>query len=134
MKNVSRVFLAAVAVFLFSAPALALEKEKFTMERFEALQQQGAVIMVDIFATWCPTCARQQEVIADYRANNPDKAFHILEVDFDDQKEWVRHFRAPRQSTILLYAGEQQFWYSVAETRPEVIAAELDKAILAAAR
>jgi len=134
MKYLSRSVFAGVMLFVLSVPALALEKEKFTMERFEALQQEGAVIMVDIFATWCPTCARQQEVIADYRANNPDKIFHILEVDFDSQKEWVRHFRAPRQSTILLYAGEEQFWYSVAETRPEVIAAELDKAVLAAAR
>ncbi len=134
MKNLSRSLFTLVMLFVLSTPALALEKEKFTMERFEALQQEGAVIMVDIFATWCPTCARQQEVIAEYRANNPDKVFHILEVDFDSQKEWVRHFRAPRQSTILLYAGEEQFWYSVAETRPEVIAAELDKAVLAAAR
>lgn len=134
MKHVSRTLFVAFMLFALSAPALALEKEKFSMERFEALQQEGAVIMVDIFATWCPTCARQQEVIADYRANNPDKVFHILEVDFDSQKEWVRHFRAPRQSTILLYAGEEQFWYSVAETRPEVIAAEIDKAVMAVAR
>ena len=134
MKTLARTLFATVMLFVLCAPALALEKEKFTMERFEALQQEGAVIMVDIFATWCPTCARQQEVIADYRANNPDKVFHILEVDFDSQKEWVRHFRAPRQSTILLYAGAEQFWYSVAETRPEVIAAEIDKAVVAAAR
>tara|TARA_R110002072_G_scaffold136124_3_gene278327 strand:- start:32148 stop:32552 length:405 start_codon:yes stop_codon:yes gene_type:complete len=134
MKHLARTLFATVMLFILSVPAMALEKEKFTMERFEALQQEGAVIMVDIFATWCPTCARQQEVIAEYRANNPDKVFHILEVDFDSQKEWVRHFRAPRQSTILLYAGEEQFWYSVAETRPEVIAAEIDKAVMAAAR
>jgi len=131
MSHFNEKVFAFIFLFALSASASALEKEKFTMERFEALQQQGAVIMVDIFATWCPTCARQQEVIADYRAKNPGNVFHILEVDFDSQKEWVRHFRAPRQSTILLYAGEEQFWYSVAETRSDVIAAELDKAIQA---
>jgi thioredoxin 1 len=31
-----------------------------------------------------------------------------------------------------LYSGDKQFWYSVAETRPEVIGAELDKAFKAA--
>jgi thioredoxin 1 len=131
MYHLSQKFFAFLMLLALSTSAMALEKEKFTMERFEALQKEGAVIMVDIFASWCPTCARQQEVIADYRAKNPDNVFHILEVDFDSQKEWVRHFRAPRQSTILVYAGEEQFWYSVAETRPEVIAAELDKAIQA---
>jgi thioredoxin 1 len=102
-------------------------------EAHRASQQAGEVVLIDVWASWCGTCARQQEVLAEYRIANPDKPFHILEVDFDKDKKWVRHFRAPRQSTLLLYSGEHQFWYSVAETRPEVIAAELDKAIAAAA-
>lgn len=114
------------------ASAFALEKETFTEARFQALQDSGEVVLIDIYATWCSTCKRQQEILQSYRDDNPGKTFHILEVDFDDDKQWVRHFRAPRQSTLLLYAGEDQFWYSVAETRPEVIARELDKAIAAA--
>ncbi len=117
-----------IAVFMFSANAFALEKESFSMERFEELQNEGAVILVDVFADWCPTCARQQEVLAEYRASNPDKEFHILEVNWDDEKEWVRHFRAPRQSTLLLFVGSEQYWFSVAETRSEQIAAELERA------
>jgi thioredoxin 1 len=112
--------------------ALALEKEPYSEERFAALTAAGEVVLVDVFADWCSTCKRQQEIIKEYRAANPDKAFHILEVNFDSDKQLVRQLRAPRQSTLLLYSGESQFWYSVAETRPEVIAAELDKAIKAA--
>lgn len=121
-----------VLPFLVAAQALALEKEPFSESRFQALQSAGEVVLIDVYATWCSTCKRQQEILQSYRDDNPDKAFHILEVDFDDDKQWVRHFRAPRQSTLLLYAGEDQFWYSVAETRPDVIARELDKAIAAA--
>jgi len=29
-------------------------------------------------------------------------------VDFDSDKEAVKRFRAPRQSTLLLYQGEEQ--------------------------
>lgn len=107
----------------------ALEKEAFTAERFASLQKAGEVILLDVFAPWCSTCAKQQAALQSYREANPDQSFHILEIDFDKQKDLVRKFRAPRQSTLLLYKGEQQFWFSVAETRPEVIAAELDKAI-----
>lgn len=117
-----------VAACLLSFNAMALEKETFTMERFEALQSEGAVILVDVFADWCPTCARQQEVLAEYMVANPGKELHILEVNWDSQKEWVRHFRAPRQSTLLLFVGEEQYWFSVAETRSSQIAAELDRA------
>jgi len=36
--------------------------------------------------------------------------------------------RAPRQSTLLLYKGETQFWYSVAETREDVIFEAINRA------
>lgn len=119
---------------LFTLPALALEKEPFTQERFDALQTEGEVVLIDVFATWCPTCKKQQEALTQFRAKNPDAEFHILVVDFDKDKDWVRHFRAPRQSTLLLYAGDKQHWYSVAETRYEVIAEEINKAIAAASK
>ena len=125
--------IAALALtFAFAGNALALEKEPFTDARFAALQAAGEVVLIDVFADWCSTCKKQQEVLQQYRAANPDKTFYILEVNFDSDKQVVRQLRAPRQSTLLLYSGENQFWYSVAETRPEVIAAELDKAIKAA--
>lgn len=124
---------AFVASLLFAMQASALEKEKFTMERFEELQAAGEVVLVDIYATWCPTCAEQQEILGEYVANNPDKELHILEVDWDDDKQWVRHFRAPRQSTLLVFVGEEQHWFTVAETRSGEIAGALDAAFEAAA-
>jgi len=131
MKKITSVIFLFASLILASFSSIALEKESFTPERFEALQAAGEVVLIDVYATWCPTCARQQQVLSEYRASNPDKQFHILEIDFDNNKEWVRHFRAPRQSTLLLYTGETQFWFSVAETRPEIITAELNKAFQA---
>lgn len=126
-KVFSRMF--SIFLLAFSASVFALDKEAFTHERFEALQKSGDVVLIDIHAQWCSTCAKQTEQLTKYQAENPDKAFHILQVDFDDQKDVVRHFRAPRQSTLLIYKGEEQFWYSVAETRYDEIAAALDNAI-----
>lgn len=117
---------------VLAAGDVELEKESFTEERFNELQQAGEVVLIDVFADWCPTCARQNEILHQFRQENPDKTFHVLEVNFDDDKEWVRHFRAPRQSTLLLFSGEEQYWFSVAETDPDVIAAELNRAIEAA--
>jgi hypothetical protein len=37
-------------------------------------------------------------------------------------------FRAPRQSTFVLYKGNQQVWFSVAETRYDIIEENLEKA------
>lgn len=128
MRTLSKLGLLILLIFTVNL-VQALEKETFSHERFKALQASGSVILVDVYATWCSTCAKQQTALETYRKNNPEKTFHILEIDFDKQKDLVQHFRAPRQSTLLLYKGAQQFWFSVAESRPEVIAAELDKAI-----
>ncbi|MDZ4297761.1 MAG: thioredoxin domain-containing protein [Moraxellaceae bacterium] len=116
---------------LLATPAFALEKEPFTEQRFAELQAENQVILVDVFADWCSTCKKQQEVLQAYRQANPDKLFHILTVDFDTDKQQVRALRAPRQSTLLLYKGDKQYWFSVAETRAEVISAEINKVFAA---
>lgn len=128
MRLIHKLF--AIGVLLFTVgSAQALEKEAYSQARFEALQAAGEVVLIDVYASWCPTCKKQQEALEAYRSANPEKKFTILVVDFDKNKDLVRHFRAPRQSTLLIYKGKEQFWFSVAETRPDVIAAELDKAI-----
>ena len=130
MKQMRVVLVALLLALGFAAQAEAqgLAKEPFSPERLKALQAAGEVVLLDVFADWCPTCAQQQKVLAAYRAQHPDVKFHVLEINFDRDKQWVREYRAPRQSTLILYRGEQQFWYSVAETRQDVIFAELNKA------
>lgn len=128
IANILRMTVAAAALWL-STTASALEKEPFTKERFDQLQAQGAVVLVDIGASWCPDCKKQQEVLSQYDSERPEAPLHVLAVDFDTQKEWVTHFRAPRQSTLILFEGTEQLWFSVAETRKEQIFNALDAAL-----
>lgn len=102
--------------------------EAYSEARFAALQAENALILVDVYAPWCPTCARQQEILEAYRRERPESRLHWLKVDFDNDKAAVKAFRAPRQSTLLLYRGTGQIWFSVAETRRETIFETLDKA------
>jgi len=59
---------------------------------------------------------------------HPDVDLNILVVDFDEDRQYVRALRAPRQSTLLLFRGEDQYWYSVAETREDVIFEAINRA------
>jgi len=113
-------FIAAILLSLISISANA-DKQAFTEALYQEYQNNNEVFLVDIFATWCPTCKKQSEVMAQYFSENPDSKIKILVVDFDQQKDWVTHFRAPRQSTLILYKGKEQIWFSVAETNKEKI-------------
>lgn len=136
MSRTYRLVLTLTAIVAASLAApLALEaqgtsahsKEDFTEERFAQLQAEGAFILVDVFAPWCPDCAIQQTVLAEYRAQYPTVPLHTLTVNFDTQKDIVTRFRAPRQSTLILFRGTEQLWFSVAETRTEPIVRALNE-------
>lgn len=120
----------ALVLGLFS-PAWALEKERFTPERFESLRANGELVLVGVWASWCSTCARQQQLIEEFLDTHPDMDLTILWVDYDEDDQWVREF-APRQSTLLLFLGEDLFWYAVAEFRKDMIFDAFDAARVAA--
>jgi len=111
-----------------SASEMATKPEPFEIQRFRALQEADALVLIDIAASWCPTCARQKTLVARYRAEHPEVPLHVLRVDYDDQKEWVQYFKAPRQSTLILYKGNEQVWFAVAETRESVVFRAFDEA------
>lgn len=122
--------LAAVglALLLSTGIAAAQTHEPFDEERFATLQGEGALVLLEVGAEWCPTCHHQADVLAEYLEANPDVPLHVLSIDFDRQKPLVRRFGAPRQSTLILYRGDERVWFSVAETRRDVIFAALDEA------
>jgi len=125
----SRYLLAVVIGLVLSTACFALNSEAFSDQRFEALKAEGAVVLIDVWAPWCPTCRLQREVLSAFQADHPEADVTILEVSYDDDKELVRRFRAPRQSTLLLFKGDEQVWFSVAETREEVIYGQLLDAV-----
>jgi thiol-disulfide isomerase/thioredoxin len=118
----------ALMLMCLAGAAFALDKQPYSAERFDQLQRAGEVVLIDVFAPWCSTCKRQEAVLAQWAQAHPERKLHVLVVDFDNDKDSVTRFKAPRQSTLLIYQGEAQHWFSVAETRYEVIAAALEQA------
>ena len=101
--------------------AAVLVSEPFTESRFKELTRDGGLVLVEISATWCPTCREQKQVLARFQQQHPEVPLTILNVDFDKQKQWVKHFKAPRQSTLALYRGGERVWFSVGEQREKAI-------------
>lgn len=103
--------------------ATAVERKAFDQASFQAAQQRGARILVDISATWCPTCKAQAPII-DLLAEQPSNSdLIIFSVDFDSQKPTVREFGARSQSTLIAFRGKTETARSVGDTDPASISA-----------
>jgi thioredoxin-like negative regulator of GroEL len=115
----------ALGLALSRHRALAAPDTLFSQFAFDAAQAAGKPILVDVWASWCPICAKQAPTLATLAA---DPAFHdlvVLKVDFDRQKDVVRAFGVRMQSTLIVFHGARETARAVGETSPEAIRALL---------
>jgi thioredoxin-like negative regulator of GroEL len=118
--------LMAVAPMLVVTGSFAAE---YTPTAFEAAQKAGKPILVHVTAPWCRTCAVQKPILAKLAADPKYKELQVFDVDFDSRKDVVNQFGATMQSTLITYKGTKETGRTAGETKPETIAALLDKAI-----
>ena len=67
-----------------SFSASAGEIINFTESKFNQLQKNNKPILIDVKATWCSTCKKQESVIKNYLNENPKSDLTVLIVDFDE--------------------------------------------------
>lgn len=106
---------------LSAAPASAAEPVPFETKAFEAAQQAGAPIVIDVFATWCPTCAAQMPIVEKLATSPEYASVAVFQVDFDSQKDVLRMLGAQRQSTLIAFKGTAETGRLVGDTDSAVI-------------
>ncbi|MDE1466126.1 thioredoxin family protein [Aurantiacibacter sp. D1-12] len=118
MSKIKPLILAIVALFVAVPVAASAQATmvEYTESGFRAAQAEGRTIIVDVHASWCPTCRAQQPILNELR-NDPrlsDALF--IRVNFDEDRAFLRAHRIPRQSTILVFNGREEAGRSIAET------------------
>lgn len=121
------ILLALAAAFAFTPAQAAPKWSQYQAESFARAQVEGKIIVVDVHASWCPTCRAQAPILDKLRSEKRLKNALFVKVDFDKEKAFLRTHRIPRQSTILVFKGRKETARSIAETRP----AQLRSAVLA---
>jgi thioredoxin-like negative regulator of GroEL len=111
-----RAILMSVTLTLLSASGFAAESIPFELARFVAAQKEGRPILVDIRASWCPTCAAQKPILERLTAKPEYKNLIVFSVDFDAQKDVVHGFHAQMQSTLIAFKGATETARSVGDT------------------
>ena len=117
-----RSLLTSLAIILtLAVPSFAAETVPYDPARFATAQKEGRSILVDISASWCPTCAAQKPIIERVSARPEFDKLIIFKVDFDKQKDAVRGFDARMQSTLIGFKGTKETERSVGDTKERSI-------------
>jgi thiol-disulfide isomerase/thioredoxin len=121
--------LALSAVLSSAAIASAMDKRPFEQKALEAAQAAGKPILVEVTASWCPTCKAQAPILAKLRNDAKFRELVSFNVDFDSQKDLLKKFNVQMQSTLIVFKGKDEVGRSTGDTNAASIEALLGKAI-----
>jgi thiol-disulfide isomerase/thioredoxin len=111
--------IALIALASFMSLAMAGEIKPFSQGNFDALTAAGKPVVLDISATWCPTCKAQKPIVDGLMKQPAYKDVTLLTIDFDANKPTLKKFKVNMQSTLVAFKGTQEVGRSVGDTSPE---------------
>lgn len=113
----TRLLSVAALSLAVAMPALADSMFKpFDKAAFEEARDAGGPVLVEVWAEWCSTCARQSPILESLLGDDEFADYTAMKIDWDEQEDVARELGAPRQSTLFVYSGGEQQEMSVAET------------------
>lgn len=126
-----RIVALAITAAALTVPGIVMARDgaKFTDAAFQAAQAANKPILVDVSATWCPTCKAQAPIIKSLLSKPEYKDMVLLNVDFDSMKDTLRGFNVQKQSTLIVFKGKNELGRSTGDTSPASIESLVRKAI-----
>jgi thiol:disulfide interchange protein len=92
----------------FAAPAIAQPIQPFSTAALKAAQAKGQAVLVDAYASWCPTCRKQEPIINALSKNPAFDKLLILRLDYDNQNAEKRELGIVQQSTLIAFDGGKE--------------------------
>ncbi len=128
--NVGSMTRGLAALALFAAAALAQAAEQpYTKAAFDQAVAAGRPVIVDVQASWCPTCKAQKPIV-DALLKEPTRTkVTLFKADFDTEAALKQHLKVVQQSTFVVFKGGKEVGRSTGETDRAAIAALFDKAL-----
>ncbi|MES2402420.1 MAG: thioredoxin family protein [Pseudomonadota bacterium] len=106
------------ALTAMTSLAMAGEIKPFNQKDFDKLTSEGKPVVLDISATWCPTCKQQKPIIDGLMQQPAYKDVTLMTIDFDTSKPTLKKYKVTMQSTLVAFKGTAEVGRSVGDTTP----------------
>ncbi|THD84673.1 thioredoxin [Aliigemmobacter aestuarii] len=131
-----RTFLASTAALALLPLSLqAAEPILYKPGTAEADMDGGKIVLLDFWASWCTTCAAQERILAELKAENPAYeqkiAFYKIDWDIYSKDTLSKSLQIPRRSTLVILQGRKELGRIVAGTSKAQIRDLLDMGLAA---
>ena len=118
-----------IALSSLMSLAMAGEIKPFNQKDFDTLTASGKPVVLDISATWCPTCKEQKPIIDGLMQQPAYKDVTLMTIDFDANKPTLKKFKVTMQSTLVAFKGAKEVGRSVGDTTPEGLEGLIKKSV-----
>ena len=118
-----------IALSSLMSLAMAGEIKPFNQKDFDTLTASGKPVVLDISATWCPTCKEQKPIIDGLMKQPAYKDVTLMTIDFDANKPTLKKFKVTMQSTLVAFKGAKEVGRSVGDTNPDGIEGLIKKTV-----
>jgi thioredoxin 1 len=119
----------ALALCGLASLAMAGEIKPFDQASFDKLAAEGRPVVLDVSASWCPTCKQQKPIVDGLMKQPAYKDVTTLVIDYDTNKALLKKLKVTMQSTLLAFKGSQEVARSVGDTTAEGIEGLIKKTV-----
>ena len=120
---------AVLALSTLMSWASAGDIRAFNQKDFDQLTHEGKPVVLDISASWCPTCKAQKPILDKLMKHPAYKDVTLLTIDFDAAKPTLKKFKVNMQSTLVAFKGTRELGRSVGDTTPEGLEGLIKKTV-----
>lgn len=93
----------------------------------ELLQDKG-VVLVEMYASWCPHCQKMMPVVADVKAMMEGKA-NVYQFDVDKFQELANELKVESIPTFIIYKNGEEEWRQSGEMPGSELVKALEQVI-----
>ena len=122
--------IALVAILMALAPAaFAGDIKPYDQAELNRLTAEGKPVLLDIHASWCPTCKQQKPIVDELMGQAAYKDVTTFLIDFDTAKALLKTYNVRTQSTLIAFKGSKEVGRSVGDTTRSGIEELIKKAL-----